>query len=211
MRIHKTALNTLIISALVALAALVMTLLGIGMKFVFGAEAIMAYLPLILAVLALVVLSFLFGWIRYDLAGALTLAAAVLHDQLLSLALCAIFSLAFGLSSYAPALLIAGVAATYCFTIPLLRDARQLIRGASSRDMTREQAADLARKKTSTLSVLTLFAAILVLAAFLVSGNIAMVGNVLPLITGLISALLSSRLISPYLWAAYTFRRANRK
>lgn len=211
MRIRKNALNTLIISALVALVALVLTLLGMGMKFNFGAAAVMDYKALFLAILAAAAVSFLFGWLRYNLAGALTLGIAVVHDQLLSLALCAILSLVFGLSAYLPAFLLCGVAATYCFTVPWLREARLQLRSASSRDMTRERAAALAFEKTRPLCIFALAAAVLLLVAFLVSGNAAMAGNLLPLFTGLVSAALSARLMTPSLWATFAFGRGSRK
>ena len=48
MRMQKSALNTLILSILIILGALVLTLVGQGMRFSFGAEATtMRYMPLV--------------------------------------------------------------------------------------------------------------------------------------------------------------------
>lgn len=211
MRMQKSALNTLILSILIILGALVLTLVGQGMRFSFGAEATMQYMPLVWAILAAVGVSFVFGWVRYSLAGAVTLAAAVLHDQLLSLALCVIISLAFGLSSYLPALLMAGLVATYAFTIPQIRTARVLVRGGSSRGLARDEAASESRNQHRPLKMLVAVAALLILAAFIVSGNKHMIGAILPLFTGLISALLSSCLITPFIWAALSTKKLSRR
>jgi len=211
MRINKSALNTLIGSALIMIGALILSLMGYAMQFNFGAEATMQYLPLILAILAAVAVSFVFGWIRYSVAGGITLGVAVLHDQLLSLALCAVISMAFGLSSYAPALLIAGVVASYVFTVPQIRDARVLVRGAAGKTMTREAAAIQARSSNRPLKMAVAIAALLMVLAFLISGNLHMVDAVLPLITGLISALVSSCLVTPFVWAAAPARSRSKR
>lgn len=211
MRINKSALNTLIGSALIMIGALILSLMGYAMQFNFGAEATMQYLPLILAILAAVAVSFVFGWIRYSVAGGITLGVAVLHDQLLSLALCAVISMAFGLSSYAPALLIAGVVASYVFTVPQIRDARVLVRGAAGKTMTREAAAIQARSSNRPLKMAVAIAALLMVLAFLISGNLHMIGAVLPLITGLISALVSSCLVTPFVWAAAPARSRSKR
>lgn len=211
MRINKSALNTLIGSALVMIGALILSLMGYAMQFNFGAEATMQYLPLVLAILAAVAVSFVFGWIRYSVAGGITLGVAVLHDQLLSLALCAVISMAFGLSSYAPALLIAGVVASYVFTVPQIRDARVLVRGAAGKTMTREAAAIQARSSNRPLKMAVAITALLMVLAFLISGNLHMIGAVLPLITGLISALVSSCLVTPFVWAAAPARSRSKR
>lgn len=209
MRISKTALNALIVSIVACLLALALTLFGKGLRFQFGAEATISYLPLWLAMLAAVIVSFFFGWVRYDLAGGIALCAAVLHDQLLSLALTAILSLAFGLSSYLPAFLVAGVAFTYLFTVPVLRDARTLLKGNTGMD--RKAAAAQAVKSTRPLKFIVVAISALVLLAFLISGNMVMAGNLLPLITGLLAAAFSSCLITPYIWAAIVIRSKKRR
>lgn len=200
MRIHKTALNTIIISTLVGLLALALGLFGLGMRFANGAQAAFAWGPLLLAILAALVVSFLFGWLRYGVSGALTLAVAVLHDQLLSLAMCAIYSLAFGLSGHAMPLLVAGLAFTYLFTVPVIRDARAQLMANPS--LTWEQAASQAVAAGRPLKVAVTLLSALVLLALAVGGNAQMYGSLLPLLSGLIAAALSSHLISPYIWAA---------
>ena len=209
MRVHKTALNVLIVSALVCILALALTLFGHGMRFAFGAGTTMAYQALLLAMLAVVIFSFLFGWLRYDLAGGLALAIAAVHDQLLSLALCAIFSLAFGLTAHTPALLIGGLSFSYLFTIPVIREARSLLH--ANNNLTRVQAAEQAVKATRPAKFFVFLLGILVLVAFLVSGNAHMPGALLPLFTGLLAAALSSCFITPSFWAAFAVKSKRRK
>lgn len=209
MRLHQSALKTLVISLLVFVAALVLAFLGIGLKYNFGAEATVLYLPLVYAVLAVVVTSFLFGWVRYELNGGVTLAVAVLHDQLLSFALTSLLSLVFPLSAYTPVFLVAGVAASYVFSVPVLRDARQTLR--SNNSLKREQAAAEAVKSGKPLKFTVAVIAALSLAALIISGNSAMLGTVLPLFTGLLSALVSSCFLTPYLWASMDPRISKRR
>ncbi|MDI9520618.1 MAG: hypothetical protein QM308_05620 [Bacillota bacterium] len=209
MRLHQSALKTLVISLLVFVAALVLAFLGIGLKYNFGAEATVLYLPLVYAVLAVVVTSFLFGWVRYELNGGVALAVAVLHDQLLSFALTSLLSLVFPLSAYTPVFLVAGVAASYVFSVPVLRDARQTLR--SNNSLKREQAAAEAVKSGKPLKFTVAVIAVLSLSALIISGNSAMLGTVLPLFTGLFAALVSSCFLTPYLWASMDPRISKRR
>ena len=209
MRLHQSALKTLAVSALVVIIALVLALVGTGMRFNFGAGATVAYLPLVYAILAVVVVSFLFGWVRYELDGGITLGVAVLHDLLLSLALTSLLSLVFPLSAYAPVCVIAGVAASYVFSIPVLRDARQGLR--ANTNLSRETVAAQAVKAGRPLKFTVAIVAVLSLAALVVSGNAVMVGTVLPLITGLLAALMSSCFLTPYLWASLNAPVSKRK
>ena len=211
MRIRSSALNALILSAVIVIAALALTLLGAGMKFNFGAGAIMDYPAFLFAILAAILFSFAFGWMRYDLSAALSLGFAALHDLLLALALTSIFSNFFGLSSLMPALLIAGISLTYCLTIPMLREARSIAKGTTLREMTREQVAEKALGNTRNLAWLTCAAAALMILAFIISGNMSMLGAVLPLLTSLAAALFSSRFITPFIWAAFIARRKAKK
>ncbi len=197
----------MILTSVVLLAALVFVLLGAGPRFDFGAAGTVSFPSLWWAVLACVALSFFFGLARYDFGTGLALCAAMLHDQLLSLALTTLLSVLFGLSSVMPAMAAAGAAFTFLFTVPVLREARTIARNTSLRDMSREGMAEMAVKNTHRTALLTAVVVLLGLLAFLVSGNLSMTGAVLPLITGSAASLLSRSLITPYVWAAFTTRR----
>ncbi len=71
----------------------------------------------------------------------------------------------------------------------------------------RENVADKALSVTQTIRVVTLIAAGLLLLAFLVSGNMRMLGAMLPLILALAAAVVSSSSVTPFIWAAITPRR----
>lgn len=210
MHMRKSALNAMILSAVLVVLALVLAVMGTAPKFVFGAQTTMDYPALFWAIAALAIVFFLFGWLRYDLPGGVAMLAAALHDQLLSLALSTLLSLAFGLSAYLPALLLAGAAATACFTIPTIREARHLVRNTPAKEINRQQIAKQAVANVCLLKITGLIFALLFLIVALVAGNKYMPGMILPLVTGLVSALLSSRFISPYVWAAILPRRKGR-
>jgi preprotein translocase subunit SecF len=211
MTVRKPALNTLIVSALIFLAAVVLAFTGLGMKFQSGAD-IMVNLPqLWWGMLAIVIFSFVFGWIRYDLASAFTLFIAALHDQLLTFALSSLVGIFVGLSATLPAFVLVSALFTYCFTIPFIRESRLIARGASLRELSREGAAKQAQKAVKPLALWLLGAILLVFIAMVVSGNALLLGNLVPLFAGLAAALLSSTLITPSIWAAFAARRKNRK
>ncbi|HSK69791.1 MAG TPA: hypothetical protein VLA21_11080 [Candidatus Limnocylindria bacterium] len=211
MRVRSSAVNLLIASLVIIIAALVLTVVGMGMRFNFGAGASFTFAPLLLSILAIVVCSFLLGWVRYDLAGGLSLAFAALHDQAVALAGTSVLSLLFGQASVMPALQVAGIAFTYVFTIPVLREARLIARATPARELVREEAAEKALRNTQTLRVVTLIASALLLLAFLVSGNMRMLGAMLPLILALAAAVVSSSSVTPFIWAAIKPRRRTRK
>ncbi len=211
MHISKNAVGALVFSALIAVLALVLALAGLGMKFNFGAGTTLSCHQLWAAILAAAVVSFIFGWIRYDLAGALALLAAVVHDQLLTLALSSLLSNLFGLASAAPALITGSLAFTYCLTVPVIREARVISRSVSQREVSREDVARQAISAVRPLCRVTVAVSALFILAFALSGNLTLLGAALPLLAGLVAALLSSRLITPYLWAAVTPRRKGRK
>jgi preprotein translocase subunit SecF len=211
MRIRSSALNTLILSAVFGAAALALSLIGAGMRFNFGAGATMDYTAFLFAILAAVLFSFVFGWVRYDLASALALSVASLHDLLLATALTSLMSNLFGLSTLMPALVFSGLSFTYCLTIPLLREARSIAKGTSLREMSREQVAVKALGNTRVLAWLTSAAAALLLLVFIISGNLNMLGAVLPLLMSLAAALLSSHFITPFIWAAFIPQRKAKK
>jgi preprotein translocase subunit SecF len=211
MRVRSSAVNLLIVSFILIIAALVLAVVGIGIRFNFGAGASFTFGPLLWAILAAVVCSFLLGWVRYDLAGGVSLAFAAAHDQIVALSATAILSLLFPQASVLPALQVAGLAFTYVFTIPVLREARLIARATPLKDLVREDAADKAVHNTQAVRLLTLIASGLLLLAFLVSGNMRMLGAMLPLVLALAAAVVSSSSITPYVWAAIRPKRKARR
>lgn len=211
MKIRSSALMVLALSAVVAVIGLVLVLTGAGLKSYAQAFRAADISQMLWSMLAVVVLLFVFGFIRYDMPGALALGAAGLHDQLLTLALAAVLSLAFPQGYSAPALVVASAVFTCCFTLPVLREARLIGRGVSQREKTRDEVAGMAVKKTMPVLILTGAAALLIFLAFAVSGNALMIGFMLPMLAGILAAFLSSTRITPYIWAAAASRSKARR
>lgn len=207
MVIKKSALNALIISLVLVIIALALALIGAAPRFDFGAGISMDYPGLLGAMLAVVLVFLVFGRLRYDLSFALGLGSAALVDQLLTLSLSIIASLVFGLGTVFPAFVIAGAAATACFTLPTLREARNILKDTPRKDINRQAIAQEAVKRVCKLKIHASIAALLLLVLALVAGNIHMPGQLLPLILGLVVAMVSSRFISPYIWAAHQPKR----
>lgn len=211
MRTHKTALNLVIISALVGIAALVLGMTGQGMHFQPGAGANFDVTSLWTSILVVCGVAFLFAWVRYDLSGGLALGLGLLHDLLIGYALTSLGSLLLGLSSYAPAFILAGAAFSFCLHVPVLREARAILHGATSRDVTRDVAASQAVKSTMKQKLFTMVLFLLLIIAFALFGNSRMWGALLPLLAGLLVACVSNRFLVPSLWAAITPKRKGKR
>lgn len=202
MAIRKSALNRIILSAIIMVAALVVSLMNLGPKFLRHGEVLVQFGSLFAGILAIAVLSFIFGWVRYSRPAGVTLLVAALHDQLLGLAITVFASMAFALPVTMPAYVLATSLFTYCFTIPLLRQARNELRGASSREFTREDAALKARVKVRPLILFVVVVTVLLLVAFVVAGNLEVIGHLVPLLFGMLVSVCSACFISPFVWAA---------
>lgn len=211
MKIRSSALMVLAASALVIVIGIVLALTGTGLKFYSQSAQAFDLTQMLWAMLAVVVLLFVFGFVRYDLPGALSMGIAGLHDQLLTLALTAILSIIFAQSYSMPALVVASAVYTCCFTVPVLREARLIGRSVSLREYTREEVAGMAVKKTMPMLILVGAAALLIFLAFAISGNALMIGFMLPMLAGIIAAFLSATRISPYIWAAAASRSRARR
>ncbi|NLG57503.1 MAG: hypothetical protein GX540_03705 [Clostridiales bacterium] len=211
MKIRSSALITLALAAVVVAVGLVMTFVGGGIRF-YSQSAQMTQLDqMFWCMLAVVVLMFIFGFVRYDLPSGLALGTAALHDQLVTLAVTAIASRAFAQSYVMPALVVASAVFTCAFTIPVIREARLIGRGLSLREHTRDEVADMAVKKTRPVLLRVLVAALLIFIAFAISGGGLMFGFALPLLAGILAAGLSAWRVSPYVWAAAASRSKTRR
>ncbi len=211
MKIRSSAMMTLIASLVVAALGIVLAVTGTGLKFysqtVHSAELVqMAW-----SMLAVVIVLFVFGVVRYDLAGGLSLGVAALHDQLLTLALASIASLAFPLSYSMPALVVASAVYTCCFNIPVLREARLIGRTVSQREHTRDEVAAMAVKKSMPVLIVLAVVSLLIFLAFVLSGSSLMLGFMLPMLAGILAAFLSATRITPYVWAYAASRSKSRR
>lgn len=211
MRTRLPALKLLTISLPIGIVAVVLGLMGKGMIFQPGAGAHVDFASLWMCILLTAGASFLFGWVRYGLSGAVALGLGLLHDLLITFALTSIISLVIAVPAAAPALIVSTAVFSFCLHVPVIREARTVLRGASSRDTTRQMAAEQAVKDTMKLKLFTASIFVLLVIAFVVSGGAKMWGAMLPLLMGLLVACVSSRFLVPNLWTAISPKRKGKR
>lgn len=211
MKLRKSALMTLLVFAVVAALGLVITLTGEGIRFYSQSVHAGELVRMAWAMVAVVVMLTVFGLLRYDAAGGVALGVAALTDQLLTLALAAIGSLAFAQTYSLPALVAAAAVYTCCFSIPVLREARLIGRSLSQREHTRDEVAGMGVKAARPVMIAVLVVSLLIFVAFVVSGSTLMLGFMLPMLAGILAACLTVTLITPYVWAAMASRRPARR
>ncbi|MDD4080710.1 MAG: hypothetical protein PHP02_04780 [Eubacteriales bacterium] len=211
MKIRSSALMTLAASAVVVVVGLVLAFTGAGIRFLAQSLQGAQLTQMLFSMLAVVVLLYVLGFVRYDVPSGLALGTAGLHDQLVTLALTSILSRALPQSYAMPALVVASAVFTCCFTVPVLRESRLIGRGMSLREHTRDEVAQMAVKKTLPVLARVLAAALLIFLAFVVGGGITMFGFVVPLLAGIIASFLSATRVTPYVWAAGASKARNRR
>ncbi len=211
MKIRSSALVTLAVSVMVILIGIVLAVTGMGLKHYSQSFRPADITQMLWAMLAVVILLFVFGFVRYDMPGGLALGVAGLHDQLLTLALTTLASIAFVQSYSMPALVVGSAVFTCCFSVPVLREARLIGKSVSLREHTREEVAGMAVKKTMPVVILVGAVALLIFIAFAVSGNSLMIGFMLPVLAGIVASFLSATRITPYLWAAAASRSRSKR
>lgn len=211
MALHKTARSALFISlALIVVGAIAWVALhGVRYWANMGTTVDYAQLAASIAVAALV--SFAFGALRYSLAAGLTLLTAVVHDQLVTLALSVLASLVLPQAYTLPVVVLACLAFTYCQTLPMLRAARDLGRGTVARDRTYDTVANDAATLRFRPVVVAAIGALLLVAAAILGGSVRLAGMLAPLVIGLAVSFYSALRISPYVWAAAAGLRRNVK
>ena len=208
MNIKKSAINTLVISLLVMLVGLALALGGVGLKLHGGSANMINFTQLFLCMLAAVIFSFGYGWVRRSLAEGITLGAAVLHDLLLSFGLVSVLGILVPQAASLPILLVFAVVFTYSQTFPLLRALRNLRNMNSLRDMSHEEVAKGALEQTARTRLVGIVIAGLLLVAAAVAGNLRLAGHVLVLCIGLLVSFYSALRLTPGIWAWAQSRRA---
>lgn len=200
MNIKKSAVNTMVLSLLVVLVGLALALGGLGLKMHGGSAHMINFTQLFLCMLAAVVFSFAYGWVRHSLAEGISLMAAVLHDLLLSFGLVAILGVVVPQAASLPLLVMMTVVFTYAQTFPLLQELRNLRNANSVRDMGHEEVARHAVRQTARLRLVGLLIAGLLLVAAGVSGNLRLAGQALALCVGLLVSFYAAQRLTPGIW-----------
>lgn len=203
-------IGAIALSLVLIAAGLVVLLTGAGPKLAGGATAI-DYTPLFLSILAVAVLSFVFGAARYSLPGGIALAGTALHDQLLTLALTALAGIVVPQSYLMPVLVAASAVFTYALSLPVLRKTLELRASGSTRQLTHEQAAKQAVADTRALRLRTLLLGLLLLVAAAVGGGVKLAAWLLPVLFGLLAACWGATQVVATLWTHAMYHRAARK
>lgn len=208
MSTQKQAINTLVISLLVVLVGLALALGGLGLKLLGGSANMINFTQLFLCMLAAVVFSLAYGWIRHNRAAGFSLAAAVLHDLLLSFAVVAILGVLVPQAASLPLLVMMTVVFTYAQTFPLLQALQSLRNANSIRDLSHEEVAARAVKQTARRRLIGLVIAALLIVAAAVAGNLRLTGHMLALLMGLIVSFYTVLKLTPAIWVMVSSRRA---
>ncbi len=205
MKLTKSAMNHLLISALIILVGLVLAFAGLGMK---GANGALDLGALFAGMAVVTILSFILGLLRYSLATGITLAVVALKDQLMCFALVSILGVFIPQEYIAPLLILLTVVFTYTQSLLVLRAQMDLRASNSQRDMSDLAVAEAAVSTTRALRVKAAVIALLFIVGGAVCGlYVAMI----PLLVGLMMAFASACLLTAPLWAAAATRFTSRK
>ena len=208
---YTKVLKAMIPSAILAVAGLVLALLGIGLKFQASAGDMVSLNNLYVGILAVVLTSFVFAAVRYNLSTGLVLGIVTLHDQLLTLALVAIVSIVLPQANIMPIMVIFSVVFTFAQNLPVIREIRDLRHANSLRDMSNEMVVELAVKSTKGLRLASAILAALFIAAGFISGNSKFLFSLSPLVIGLLVSLYSSSVLTALLWQTLSPRYSKKK
>jgi hypothetical protein len=205
MKLQKSAINHLLVSALIILIGLVLAFAGLGMKGMGGALDLG---PLFAGMLVVTILSFVLGLLRYSLATGITMAVVTLKDQLMCFALVSILGAFIPQEGIAPLIILFTVVFTYSQSLLVLRAQMDLRAANSRRDMNDQAVAYAAVATTRNLRVKAAVIALL----FMVGGAICgLYVAMIPLLLGLLMAFASACLLTAPLWAAASARFTSRK
>lgn len=199
-------------SLLVMAAGLVLALAGLAPKFMTSASDMINFSQMYIGILVAVAVIFCFGAVRYSLAVGVNLAVISLHDLLLTLALTALLSLVLPQASIMPVMVLFAPVFTFTQSLPVIRAARDLRMANSTRDMSNEQVADEATRSTKGLRLGSAVLALLFIIAG-AAGGMKLAGALLPLLAGLVAALVASCTLTGNVWlcASARFSKTRKK
>lgn len=208
---NEKILKAMLPSAILVLAGIALALLGIGLKFQASAGDMINLSGLYLSMLAVIITSFVFAAVRYNLATGLVLGLLSLHDQLLTFALVSILSIILPQADIMPTMVIFSIVFTFAQNLPVIREIRDLRHANSIRDMSNEMVVDMAVKRTGGLRMASAILAALFIAAGLISGNSKFMYTLSPLVIGLLVSIYSSSVLTSTLWHTFSPRYSKKK
>lgn len=216
----KSTIPFLTISLLISVAGILLWALKIGFVFEGTAAVTVDLAQMWLCMLVAVIFSLLYGFVRFDRVHAVALAFSVLHDLLLTFALTVVVSMALPGMTKVPvantltAAVLLSVAFAYTQTMLVLREARQVVRTTSRRDVTYENAADLAVSNSRKLRILVAAMAFVMVLAIAIAGGEGLVSAFVPVFISILVSFYSAEKLNAYVWAysavALKGRRGNK-
>lgn len=214
----KSIISTLAVSGIIALAGIAAVLAKAALRVSDAAQGVFDYGTLLAAVCAAVVVALVYGFVRFDRAHGLTLAAVTLHDLLVTFAVTALLSIVLPDLSAAPGIyslsyaLILTVAFTFAQSLIVLQSARKTVRATSRRDVSYAEAAAMAAKGTRCLRVEVTVAALVVALGIAVFGGLnRTLPVVCPMVVSALVSLFSACKVTPALWCAFSEKLKSRK
>lgn len=210
MKSNRAAVNTMLVSLLVALVGLVLAFSRIGLKLMGGSVHMIDFLQLFICMAVAVLFAFVYGWLRYNSATGITLLLVSLHDFLLTLGLVSIIGILVPQASILPVLIILTPVFTYSQTFALLRRLMQLRSGNSLRDMSHDEVATRALGQTARQRLIGSGLALLLIIAGAVGGNGQLMGFMLVPLVALGVSLFSVTQLTPHLWVLAVQRLGTR-
>ncbi len=204
----KSSVPFLVFSLLIAAAGILIAVLKLGFVFNGTAASMINVTQMWLCMLAGVIFSLLYGFVRFDRAHAVALAFAALHDFLLTFALTAIATMVLPKMTSIPAAstlttaIVVSIAFVYCQTMIVLREGRQVIRTTSRRDVTLEDAAGLAVSNSRALRVRVVVALLVLVLAVSLVGGMGLFVAFVPVIISIFVSFYSAEKLTPYVWAS---------
>ncbi len=214
----KPAVSTLAVSGIIIAAGVVAVLARLAFNMSDAARGIFEYGSLLAAGCAAVVLALLYGFVRFDRAHGLTLAAVTLHDLLVTFAVTALASIVLPGIAAVPAVyslpyaLVMASLFTLAQSLIVLQRARKIARTTSRREVSHAEAAETAAGETRCLRLEVTAAALVVMLGIAGLGafNTAL-PVVCPLVVASLVSLYSACKLTPALWAVFSEKMKGRK
>lgn len=207
----KSAVSTLAVSGIIAVAGIVAVLAHFALKMSDAAQGMFEYGSLLAAGCTAVVLALAYGFVRFDRVHGIVLAAVTLHDLLVTFAVTALASIVMpGLSSVPavyslPYALVLAALFTLAQSLIVLQRARKIARTTSRREVSYEEAAAMATKETRCLRLEVTAAALVIMLGIAGFGGFKnTLAVVCPMVVAALVSLYSACRLTAALWMVFS-------
>lgn len=214
----KSTVSTLAVSGVIIAVGVVAVLARLAFNMSEAARGMFDYGALLAAGCAAVVLALMYGFVRFDRAHGLTLAAVTLHDMLLTFAVTALASIVLPAVAAVPAVyslpyaLVMAALFTLAQSLIVLQRARKIVRTTSRREVSYAEAAQMAAGETRCLRLEVTTVALVVMLGIAGMGAFkTALPVVCPLVVAALVSLYSACKLTPALWTVFSEKLKGRK